>query len=272
VRWIDTNPVYSLEEFRWSEPEMVHIKTPDGFTLEAMMIRPPDWSAARRYPVWCSTYAGPGMPSVHDVWADGRTWDQMLAQEGIVVFEVDPRSASGKGVASAWTAYRRLGVQGLKDLEAAVAWLAGQPWIDASRVGLSGVSYGGFMTSFAMTHSKVFSAGIAGAPVTDWHDYDSIYTERYMDTPQQNPEGYEVTSVVKAASALHGRLLLIHGAIDDNVHFQNTLKLVQGLADADRQFDLMVYPAARHGFWSLHYHRLMHDFIVETMRPGMRRL
>ena len=129
---------------------------------------------------------------------------------------------------SAWSAYRKLGVQELKDLEEAAAWLAAQPWADASRIGLNGTSYGGFMTAFALTHSKVFSAGIAGAPVTDWRDYDSIYTERYMDTPQENPEGYEITSVVKAAAELHGRLLLIHGAIDDNVHVRNTWRIGPG--------------------------------------------
>src|SRR5918912_2622133 len=104
---------------------------------------------------------------------------------------------------------------------------------------MSGTSYGGFMTAFAMTHSKLFAAGIAGAPVTDWHDYDTIYTERYMNTPQENPEGYEKTSVVKAAKDLHGKLLLLHGIMDDNVHLQNSLQLIQALQQANKDFEVM---------------------------------
>ena len=113
-------------------------------------------------------------------------------------------------------------MQELKDLEEAVDWLCKNPWADAKRVGMSGHSYGGFMTAYALTHSKKFAAGIAGAPVTDWRLYDTIYTERYMGLPEENPEGYDKTSVVKAAANLHGKLLLVHGLMDDNVHVQNT--------------------------------------------------
>jgi dipeptidyl-peptidase-4 len=186
---------------------------------------------------------------------------------GFLVLHVDPRSASGKGACSTWTAYRRLGVQELEDIETAVRWLTAKPYADAQRVGMSGHSYGGFMTSYAMTHSKLFAAGIAGAPVTDWHNYDSIYTERYMNTPQENPDGYNRTSVVKAASKLHGRLLIIHGARDDNVHMQNTLQLVQALERADRDFELMIYPDSRHGIFNPHYRRLTIDFMRRVLQP-----
>jgi dipeptidyl aminopeptidase/acylaminoacyl peptidase len=184
---------------------------------------------------------------------------------GVLAFRCDPRSASGKGAETAWRAYRRLGAGELEDLADAVRWISDQPYVDPARIGISGHSYGGFMTAYAMTHSKLFAAGIAGAPVTDWRSYDTIYTERYMDTPQENPAGYASTSVVAAADQLHGRLLLLHGAIDDNVHFQNTLQFVKALQDAGKDFQLMVYPESRHGLHGRHYQRLIVDFIRRTM-------
>jgi dipeptidyl aminopeptidase/acylaminoacyl peptidase len=125
-----------------------------------------------------------------------------------------------------------------------------------------------FLTAYALTHSELFAAGVAGAPVADWHNYDALYTERYMNTPQENPEGYERTSVVKAAARLHGRLLLVHGAMDDNVHLQNTLHLAQALQRADRDFELMIYPGSRHGIGGRHYQRLVLDFMCRALRPG----
>jgi dipeptidyl aminopeptidase/acylaminoacyl peptidase len=263
VRTLDTNPVYAREEYRISKPERVQIKTNDGFYLEASIVKPADFDPTRKYPIWMFTYGGPHMPSVRDGF-DGRLLDQALATSGIVVMHVDPRSASGKGVVSAWTAYKQLGVQELKDLEEAVDWLTAHPWVDAKRVGLSGHSYGGFMTAFALTHSKKFAAGIAGAPVTDWRNYDTIYTERYMSTPQENPQGYDASSVVKAAKNLHGRLLLLHGEMDDNVHVQNTLQLVDELQKAEKEFEVMIYPRARHGL-GRGAQRDIVRFIMKTM-------
>ena len=135
----------------------------------------------------------------------------------------------------------------LRDLEDGLTWLKSQPYVDGSRIGLWGWSYGGYMTSYALTHSKSFKLGIAGGSVTDWRDYDSIYTERYMKTPQNNPEGYAKSAPRAAAKDLHGKLLLIHGAIDDNVHMQNTIQFVYELQKAGKQFELMVYPKSRHG-------------------------
>ncbi len=261
ARTLDTNPVYALEEYRLGAYELVQIKTPDGFVLEGSVLKPPHFDPQRRYPVWFKTYAGPHAPIIHDSWAGGQVADQVLATMGFLVFRSDPRSASGKGAASTWTAYRQLGVQELKDIESAIGWLTQFPYVDATRIGMSGGSYGGFMTSFAMTHSKLFAAGVATAPVTDWRNYDTIYTERYMNTPQENPEGYEATSVVKAASKLHGKLLLVHGIMDDNVHVQNTVQLIQELQRADKDFEVMVYPRARHGVSGKHYQRLVIDFM-----------
>ena len=165
--------------------------------------------------------------------------------------------------------FKQLGVPELHDLEDGVAWLKQQPWVDGARIGINGWSYGGFMTAYALTHSTAFKMGIAGAPVTDWRLYDSIYTERYMGTPQNNPEGYEQTSVVKAAKNLSGKLLLIHGAIDDNVHMQNSIQFIYELEKAGKQFSFMVYPRSRHGVADpllvRHMREMMLKFILENL-------
>ncbi len=267
ARTLDTNPVYALEEYDLGKQELFQIKTPDGFMLEAALLKPPDFDPARRYPVWFTTYGGPHAPVVHDAWQGGRPRDQGLASLGFLVFQVDPRSASGKGIVSTWSAYRQLGVQELADVETAIRWLTAHSFVDAERIGMTGHSYGGFMTAYALTHSKLFAAGVAGAPVTDWHNYDAFYTERYMNTPQENPEGYKRTSVVAAAAQLHGRLLLIHGIRDDNVHVQNTLQLVNALQRADKDFEVMVYPNDRHGIRGRHYQWLVLDFMRRTLKP-----
>jgi dipeptidyl-peptidase-4 len=265
IRMLDTNPVYERQEYQFGAYEQFQIETSDGFLLEASLIKPPDFKLYKKHPVWFMTYGGPHSPTIHNSWSDGRAADQMLAQMGMLVFRCDPRSASGKGACSAWTAYKQLGVQELKDIEEAIEWLKDQPYVDDERIGMSGHSYGGFMTAYALTHSKLFAGGIAGAPVTDWHLYDTIYTERYMDTPQNNPDGYEKTSVVKAAKNLHGKLLIIHGATDDNVHIENTFKLVDALQKADKKFELMIYPKSRHGVGGMHYDRLKVDFIKSVL-------
>jgi dipeptidyl aminopeptidase/acylaminoacyl peptidase len=268
ARTLDTNPVYTREEYRTGSYELVHIPMPDGFELDGSLLKPPGFDPKRRYPVWVMTYAGPHMPTVHDSWGGGRLHDEMLAQLGFVVFHIDPRSATDKGQRSTWTAYRKLGVQELKDLEAAVKWLTGHEWADPERVGLSGSSYGGFMTAYALTHSKLFAAGAAVAAVTDWRNYDTIYTERYMNTPQENADGYDASSVVRAARNLHGKLLIVHGVMDDNVHVQNALQLIDALQRADKDFEVMIYPRARHGgFTPRHYQRLVLDFMTRALRP-----
>jgi dipeptidyl-peptidase-4 len=267
ARTLDTNPVHTMDEYRRGSYELVKIPTSDGFLIEASLLKPPSFDPNRKYPVWFMTYAGPHAPTIHDTWGGGRVHDEMLAQMGYLVFRADPRSASGKGACSTWTAYRQLGVQELKDIETAIAWLTKFPYVDAKRVGMSGHSYGGFMTAFALTHSKSFAAGIAGAPVTEWQNYDSVYTERYMNTPQENPDGYKNTSVVRAAGNLHGKLLLVHGLMDDNVHPLNSLALIDALERRDKDFELMVYPRNRHGIGGNHYQRLMLDFMARALHP-----
>jgi dipeptidyl-peptidase 4 len=192
-------------------------------------------------------------------------YDQALAAEGFVVFRMDPRPASGKGAASAWTAYKHFGVQELEDIKTAINWLKQKPYVDGARIGMAGHSYGGYITAYAMTHSDLFAAGIAGAPVTDWRDYDSIYTERYMGLPQDNPDGYNVSSVVRAAGRLHGKLLILHGGIDDNVSLRNTMRFVEALQDANKDFELMIYPSSRHRIAGPHYSKQQLDFIRRTL-------
>jgi dipeptidyl aminopeptidase/acylaminoacyl peptidase len=147
---------------------------------------------------------------------------------------------------SAWTSYKRMGEGELRDLEDGLKWLESQPYVDSSRILLSGWSYGGFMTLYAMTHSKSWAAGIVGAPVTDWRDYDSIYTERYMLMPQNNPDGYRKSSPRFDVDKLHGNVFFIHGTTDDNVHVQNTVQVAWALQQLGRPFEMMLLPRAKH--------------------------
>ncbi|NOG53920.1 MAG: prolyl oligopeptidase family serine peptidase [Planctomycetes bacterium] len=265
VRTLDINPVFERDRYDLGEFSQFQIMTDDGFALEASMLLPPGFDPAKKYPVWYTTYGGPSAPTISDSWHGLSVWDECLASEGFILFHADPRSASGKGAVSAWTAYKQLGVQEAIDITTAINWLKSHPWVDGDRIGMSGHSYGGYITAYAMTHTDLFAAGIAGAPVTDWREYDTIYTERYMLTPDQNPEGYSASSVIEAASRLHGRLLLVHGALDDNVHSQNTLRLAKAFQDANKTFEMMIYPDSRHGIWGSHYRQLQIEFIRKTL-------
>ena len=270
IRVIEENKVSVLQQYKLAKPELLQVKTRDGFVMEAMMIKPPNFDPAKKYPVMSFTYSGPHAPQVRNAWGGPTSlWYQALAQKGYVIWVCDNRTASGKGEESAWPVYRNFGELELRDLEDGVTWLKNQPYIDGSRIGLSGWSYGGFMTSYALTHSKSFKVGIAGGTVADWRDYDTIYTERYMGTPQNNPDGYRRSSPVHAAKDLHGKLLLVHGAIDDNVHMQNTVQFVYELQKAGKQFELMIYPKSRHGVTDpllvKHMRTMMTDFIVDNL-------
>ena len=270
VRVIAENKVDALKQYKLGTPELLQVKTRDGFVMEAMMIKPPDFDPRKKYPVMSFTYGGPHAPQVRNAWGSATyMWHQMLAQKGYIIWVCDNRTASGKGLESTWPVYKNFGELELRDIEDGLTWLKGQSYVDGSRIGIWGWSYGGFMTSYALTHSKSFKIGIAGGSVTDWRDYDSIYTERYMQTPQNNPEGYKKSSPVHAAKDLHGKLLLIHGAIDDNVHMQNTIQFVYELQKAGKQFELMLYPKSRHGVTDppllKHMRQMMTDFILENL-------
>lgn len=270
VRVINENKVAALAQYKLSKPEFLNVKTRDGFIMEAMMIKPTDFDPSKKYPVFQFTYSGPHAPTVVDRWMGNRgMWFQMLAQKGYIVWICDNRSASGKGEESVWPVYKNLGPLELRDLEDGVNYLKSLPYIDGSRIGLHGWSYGGFMTSYALTHSTAWKIGIAGGIVSDWRNYDSIYTERYMLTPQNNAEGYDKTSVLKAAKNLSGRLILIHGGNDDNVHPQNAIQLAYELQKADKQFDLMIYPTQRHGITNpaqvKHWYSMMTEYILKNL-------
>jgi dipeptidyl-peptidase-4 len=269
-RLINENKVEALSQYKLRRPEFLKVKTRDGFEMEAMMIKPPDFDPSKKYPVLQYTYAGPHAPVVGDRWTGSRgMWHQMLAQKGYIIWFCDNRTASGKGLESTWPVYKQMGVLELRDIEDGVSYLKSLPYVDPDRIGIWGWSYGGFMTSYALTHSKSFKAGIAGGIVSDWRLYDSIYTERYMMTPQNNKEGYDKTSVLKAAGALHGRLLLIHGQMDDNVHMQNATQLAFEFQKAGKQFDVMFYPTQRHGISNpaqvKHWYTMMTDWVVRNL-------
>lgn len=252
-------------------PKMFTIEARDGHPLQSMLILPPNHDPKKKLPVLIHVYAGPANPTVRNQWQSGNYWwHQHLAQQGIAVLLCDNRSSRGFGVADTWKAYKDLGRIELQDLEDAVAYLKTQTWADTERLGIWGWSYGGYFTSFAMTHSKLFRAGIAGAPVTDWRNYDSIYTERYMGLPSENVKGYQSSSVVEAASQLHGRLLILHGEQDDNVHMSNTLQLAYALQNANKPFDMMVYPKNRHAVLDpaqrYHMYQTMTDFLLKNLK------
>ena len=193
----------------------------------------------------------------------------MLAQKGYIVWICDNRTASGKGEKSVWPGYKNFMVLELQDIEDGVNYLKSLPYVDDNRIGIWGWSFGGMMTSYALTHSNSFKMGIAGGPVADWRLYDSIYTERYMLQPKNNPEGFKRTSVLTAANNLNGKLLLIHGGMDDNVHMQNTMQLVYEFQKAGKQFDLMLYPTQRHGITNpaqvKHWYTMMTDYVLRNL-------
>ncbi len=170
-----------------------------------------------------------------------------------------------------WPLYKNLGELELRDIEDGLTWLKQQPYVDGSRIGIHGWSYGGFVTSYALTHSKSFVMGIAGGTVADWRNYDTIYTERFMGLPEENPDGYQKSAPRFAAADLHGALMLMHGLIDDNVHVSNTIQLAYELQKAQKPFQLMLYPKSRHGVTDpelvKHLRSTMFAFVLEHLRP-----
>ena len=253
-----------------TEPEFLTVNAKNNQPLDAMIIRPPGFDPNKKYPVLIHVYSGPQAPTVRNRFGNEWTmWHQMLAQQGVVIWSCENQSASYRSAKNAWPIHRDLGRNELADIELGIEWLKQQSWVDADRIGIWGWSYGGYMASYALTHSKSFKLGIAGAPVTDWRNYDTIYTERFMGLPQDNPEGYDASSVVKAAADLSGKLLIIHGSIDDNVHLSNTMQLALALQNAGKQFDLMIYPQNRHAIrktdQAAHLRKLMYDFVMENL-------
>jgi len=229
-------------------PELLTVPAEDGTPLQASLLKPKGFDPARRYPVILAVYGGPGAPTVLDQWGGNVYFNQLLLKEGYIVASIDNRSATAASRAHETSVARRLWSDGeLGDLLAGVRWLKAQTWVDPERVGVWGWSGGGMFTLVALTRSKEFKAGIAVAPGTDWRFYDTKFTEAYMKPPAENPEGYDHTSLVSRAKDLHGRLLLVFGTYDDNVHPQNSWAFVDEAVKAGIPFDLMAYPMRKHG-------------------------
>jgi dipeptidyl-peptidase-4 len=269
---VDNAPVrQTVQSLGVTRPEFFNFRTADGTELRGSMIKPANFDASKKYPVLMYVYGGPGSQTAIDSWGGTRyLWHQMLAQRGYVVVSVDNRGTGARGSAFKKATYLKLGAVETADQVEAARHLATLPWVDATRIGIWGWSYGGFMTASAMfAPGSPFKAGVAVAPVVDWSLYDTIYTERFMRTPQENAAGYRNNAPVSNAANLRGRFLLIHGTGDDNVHFQNTTQLVNALQAAGKQFDFMMYPNRNHGIsggnTSQHLYTLMTNWVTENL-------
>lgn len=260
------------KEYGVSEVEFFDFSTSQDVQLNGWMIKPPDFKPNRQYPVFMYLYGGPGSQQVKDNWkGQNYWWFQMLAQQGYIVACVDNRGTGGRGEAFKKMTYLNLGKYETIDQIEAAKYLGGLPYTDASRIGIFGWSYGGYMSSLSLLKGNdVFKAAIAVAPVTSWRWYDTIYTERYMRTEKENPKGYEENSPVYFADRLEGHYLLVHGGADDNVHWQQSAEMMGALIKANKQFDTYYYPNNNHGINEgnsrLHLYHKMTNFLNEKLK------
>jgi dipeptidyl-peptidase-4 len=257
---------------RRSPREFFQVDIGDGVRLNAYMMKPPDFDATRRYPVFFTVYGGPGSQTVTDGWGgNGALWHTLLTQRGYVVMSVDNRGTGGRGSAFKKIVYGQMGVIETRDQAAAARAIWRMfPWVDSTRVGIWGWSYGGFMAlNTILQFPDVYRTAIAVAPVTHWKFYDTIYTERYNGLPQDNAAGYDRGSPLTYARNLRGNLLIVHGTGDDNVHYQNTETMVNALVAANRPFQLMTYPNRNHGIsggsTTRHLYELLTRFVLEKL-------
>ena len=235
------------DEYEVLPTEIVTFKGSDGTPFYARLIKPAHFRAGEKYPAVVMVYGGPGAQSVRDSWS-GATWDQALAQRGFVIWQMDNRGSKGRGHAFEAPIYRRMGKTELADQLEGVHYLVGQGFVDPARIGIYGWSYGGFMTLYSLLNAPdVFRAGIAGAPVTSWRNYDTIYTERYLGLPSENAEGYRASSAAEYADKLKAKLLMVHNIEDDNVLFQNSMQMAEAFERSGKLFDMLVYPQKSHG-------------------------
>jgi len=223
----------------------------DGYQLPAIWYKPYDFDSTKKYPIIFSIYGGPEQKTVYNSYriVRGKFREFWLAQNGIITIAVDNRGSGHFGRRGCAEMFRHIGKWELDDLASAVKWLKTLNFIDTTKIAITGGSYGGYVTALALTKgSEYFNYGIAAYSVTDWRLYDNVYTERYMDTPQENPDGYENASIMKYANKLEGKLFLIHGDMDDNVHCRHTYLLANSLILEGKEFDMKIYPNERHGF------------------------
>jgi dipeptidyl-peptidase-4 len=259
-----------LEEYDIRPTEIVEVKADDKAVLYARLIRPAGFRAGVKYPAVVFVYGGPHAQQVRNRWT-GLTIEQVLAHRGFVVWELDNRGSGGRGHLWESALCSGFGAKELEDQQAGVRRLVSMGFVDSSRIGMYGWSYGGYMTLYALLNAPdLFRAGVAGAPVADWRNYDSIYTERYLGLPSENPEAYRRSSPVNDARNLKARLLIVHNLEDDNVLFQNTLQMADALERAGKPFDLAIYPQKTHGLTgSAREHMLekMAAFFEQNLKP-----
>ena len=260
-----------LQSDGFAAKEFFQIPNKNGDQMNAWMIKPKDFSPNKKYPVLMFQYSGPGSQQVSNAW-DGRNtiWFNLLAQKGYIVLCVDGRGTGYRGTKYKKATYKNLGKYEIEDQIAAAQWIGSQSYVDAGRIGIFGWSFGGYMASLAMTKgADVFKLGIAVAPVTTWRYYDTIYTERYLQTPQENPQGYDENSPINFAGLMKGKDLLIHGTADDNVHYQNAVEMAEALIQKNKEFEFMTYPDKNHGIYGgntrLHLYQKMTDFILNNL-------
>ncbi|MEM7162954.1 MAG: DPP IV N-terminal domain-containing protein [Bacteroidota bacterium] len=261
----------TISKYDFQTKEFFEFNTSENVNLKGWMIKPPNFDASKKYPVFLTIYGGPGHNTVSNGWG-GRNlyWHQMIAQKGYIVVSVDNRGTLYRGRDFKNSTYLQLGkLETLDQIETA-KYLASLPYVDGERIGVQGWSYGGFMASHLITQgADHFKMGIAVAPVTNWKYYDTIYTERFMRTPQENDAGYEDNSPINHVDKLEGAFLLVHGSADDNVHYQNTMEMINALVAANKEFDLFIYPDRNHGIYGgttrLHLFNKMTNFILENL-------
>lgn len=247
--------VTTAKNYGFQKKEFFNIKNDNGDTLYGWMIKPAGFDATKKYPVLMVVYGGPGHNTVNDAWERDLAWHEMLTQQGYIVVSVDNRGTEYRGEKFKKCTYGQMGKLESEDQIDAAMWLRNQAYVDKDRIGIQGWSYGGYMASLCLAvGADVFKMAISIAPVSNWRFYDSIYTERYMGLPQDNAKGYDAYSPTENMDKVRGKLLLVHGTADDNVHFQNSVALVTALVEANKQFEFFMYPDQNHGMGTGRYH------------------
>ncbi len=260
-----------LKADQWVAKEYLTIPNEVGDQMNAWILKPKDFDPQKKYPLFMFQYSGPGSQQVTDSWDGGNgIWFNHLVQQGYIVACVDGRGTGGKGTDFKKVTYMELGKYEIQDQIAAAQWLGNQSYIDKGRIGIFGWSFGGYMASLALTKgADTFKLGIAVAPVTNWRYYDSVYTERFMRTPQENPSGYDDNSPINFAKLMKGKFLLVHGTADDNVHYQNSVEFAEALIQEKKKFQFMTYPDKNHGISGGNtrpqLYQMMTDYIVENL-------
>jgi dipeptidyl-peptidase-4 len=258
-----------FDNYTLAKTEVIRVKSDDGlYDLPMKVTWPVNMDKNKKYPVLISIYGGPNAGTVMDTWGLGGN-QQWYAKEGLIQVTMDHRASGHFGKEGVNYMYHNFGYWEIKDYSTMVKWLIANGNADASKICITGFSYGGYMTCYALTYgSDVFTHGMAGGSVTDWTFYDSHYTERYMGTSANDPEGYKTSSVLANVDKYKGVLQIVHGVIDDNVHLQNSMRLIDKLEDAKKDFEFMIYPGGRHGWGGnkgLHFQNLKTKFIYKYL-------